>query len=192
MNTAELKDRIKLWHAESCRLEAEIPALKEKLESFQAQLEDRSKSLTVAQSQLEQLKRDYQAECRKLASGESSKVVSLKQSIQEAEAKIEGLKQLVAEDQRAVAEARAPVDALETELATARLREKEASLFLKSEEALQRVSEQLLGLIEEVEIATRAANDVGVLGNTATYVRVQTTRLWRLNEHLRRAKAEFF
>lgn len=192
MIAASLEERVSFWHAQSKRLKARMPALKKKLQPLQARLEERSKSLADAQSGLDQVKLDYQAECRKLASGQASGAANLKQAIQETEAKIEGLKQLVAEDQRAVAEARAPLDALETELATAQLREKEARLFLKAETGLDRVSKQLLALMEEIEVASRAVSGVAAIKTARTYVQAHANRLFSLKQTLREAKARFF
>lgn len=187
----EIKKRVSVWDAEVREAEAQAAPLKEELERAESQLQKRQKALAEAQAEAEQMRRDYQVECRKLACDEPSSAVELKSAIQGIEARTEGLKQLVAEGEHAVTAARAPLAEAESKLANARHEKKLASLLLSAEESLQRVGGGLVSLIEEVDRAQRAVEKLHIAKAYSTYIGGQAARLHRLEMELGRAKAEF-
>lgn len=174
------------------KLEAQLAPLKKESERVQVELEKHAKDLSDMQREVEQLKQQYQAECRKLACGEPSKALELKASVQEIEAKIEGLKQLLADAQQKATAPRARFAEAERELARLRREREVASRHLKAEESLQRVGDKLLLLLEEVGAAKRAVNDLHLDESMRPYMASHGNRLWNLEEKLREARVRFF
>lgn len=179
------KDRVK-------ELEAQCTPIRGDLARAQEQARKRSESLATAQSEATRLLDEYRAECRRLASGEDSEALDSKMQLQRAEAKVEGLKQLLADNQREVADAQAALAEPSTALASARESETEASVLLQVATGTEAVSDKLRAVMAGADSALKSIPSVDLRAPYRNAVEGQRARLIHLRDHLQRAARFYF
>lgn len=190
--TQEIMKGLSEWQTKIFNLEAEIAPLRQDVERAEEQVRTRSEALSIAQEVFTKAQGAYRAECRKLASNERSNAVECKRALDEAEAKIEGLKQLLEDDQLAVTTAWSALEKPEAKLASAQQQEAVASGTLKIAAAMERVSENVGSLSREVNAAIQEIDTQrGIPGVGSHAVDIQRSHLHSLGEHLREAGLHF-
>lgn len=188
---AELKANVDLWTKKILELEASAAPLREDLARAQEQERAHSEALAQAQAEAARLLTEYRAECRKLATGKDSDALDLKIRLDRAEAKVEGLKQLLEDDQREVARAEGALAEPNSALASAKASEREASVLLQVAKTREAIAEKLSSLVAEVNRGLEDLCGAGADGPSRDFVRTQHWYVVTLKNQLQMA-AQFF
>lgn len=188
----EMEKDLSRCQASVAELEARIVPLRHRLERAEEQVRTRSEALAEAQEELAKAQNIYRSECRKLASGETSNAVECKRAAQELEAKVEGLKQLVDEDQQAVVAAQAALVEPQAQLMSARQQEAWASGKLRIASAMERVGKNLGSLSLEVDAAIAVMDELRGSPEIVSHsIDMQRARLHGLRQHLLQTAPHF-